>query len=270
MSTTPSRVASTHIRRTAAPPARGARLDPATAGRTQRRERARHQRPGTGRAPRAAARDDPAPHRGAGLAGGRAGAAPGGGAAGAASPPRCPWTCAGHSPLVSRQDAFIGRAAELTAIVRALHDPGSRLLTLTGPPGVGKTRLALEAMRRLAALVPGRDRRRRPAPITSPLARHARHRRRRGRAGDRDGGAARSPPRRGSRRDPRCCCSTISSTCWRRLPTSTTCSRAAPACELLVTSREPLRIRGEQVLPVPPLAMPPLDARDGRARDGRP
>jgi predicted ATPase len=40
---------------------------------------------------------------------------------------------------------FIGRADELKAIHAHLADPGCRLLTLVGPGGVGKTRLALAA-----------------------------------------------------------------------------------------------------------------------------
>ena len=40
---------------------------------------------------------------------------------------------------------FIGRQNELQQIGRMLADPGSRLLTLTGAGGVGKTRLALQA-----------------------------------------------------------------------------------------------------------------------------
>lgn len=40
---------------------------------------------------------------------------------------------------------FVGRAAELAAISRRLDDDDCRLLTLVGPGGAGKTRLALEA-----------------------------------------------------------------------------------------------------------------------------
>ncbi len=40
---------------------------------------------------------------------------------------------------------FIGRQATLGEIVRRLHDPNCQLLTLLGPGGVGKTRLAIQA-----------------------------------------------------------------------------------------------------------------------------
>jgi len=40
---------------------------------------------------------------------------------------------------------FVGREEELTQIEERLQDPSCRLLTLTGPGGIGKTRLALEA-----------------------------------------------------------------------------------------------------------------------------
>ena len=43
---------------------------------------------------------------------------------------------------------FVGRQRELADLIRRLVDPGCRLLTLVGPGGVGKTRLALEAAHR--------------------------------------------------------------------------------------------------------------------------
>ncbi len=39
---------------------------------------------------------------------------------------------------------LIGREPELAALTRLLHDPQCRLLTLVGPGGIGKTRLAIE------------------------------------------------------------------------------------------------------------------------------
>lgn len=46
--------------------------------------------------------------------------------------------------------SFVGREEEMTNIVQRLTDPVCRLLTLVGPGGVGKTRLAKQCMPRLA------------------------------------------------------------------------------------------------------------------------
>ena len=54
---------------------------------------------------------------------------------------------------------LVGRAQELDTIIQSLVAGETRLLTLTGPAGVGKTRLALEAAARLAEDTPlGSDR----------------------------------------------------------------------------------------------------------------
>ena len=47
--------------------------------------------------------------------------------------------------------ALLGREVEVQALRRWLTDPAARLITLTGPGGVGKTRLALEVARAIAS-----------------------------------------------------------------------------------------------------------------------
>jgi predicted ATPase/class 3 adenylate cyclase len=49
---------------------------------------------------------------------------------------------------------FLGREAELAEVVGRLTDPDTRLLTLTGPGGTGKTRLALQAAAEVADAFP--------------------------------------------------------------------------------------------------------------------
>jgi predicted ATPase/predicted negative regulator of RcsB-dependent stress response len=53
--------------------------------------------------------------------------------------------------LPAQTTPFVGRENELEGLARLLHDPQARLVTVLGPGGMGKTRLALEAA---AACVP--------------------------------------------------------------------------------------------------------------------
>lgn len=50
-------------------------------------------------------------------------------------------------PLPQPLTPFVGRQEELTAVTTLLADPTNRLVVLHGPTGVGKSRLALEAVR---------------------------------------------------------------------------------------------------------------------------
>jgi predicted ATPase/DNA-binding SARP family transcriptional activator len=52
---------------------------------------------------------------------------------------------------------FVGRQRELADLIRRLTDPACRLLTLAGPGGIGKTRLALQAAHTLAETWAGDD-----------------------------------------------------------------------------------------------------------------
>jgi predicted ATPase/DNA-binding XRE family transcriptional regulator len=69
-----------------------------------------------------------------------------------AAPPRSP--PASGAPIEQLPVAvasLVGRDSELEEIASRLNDPACRLLTLVGPGGVGKTRLAIEAARRQSA-----------------------------------------------------------------------------------------------------------------------
>lgn len=57
-------------------------------------------------------------------------------------------------PLPTRATPFLGRRAELAQVTDRLADPECRLLTLVGPGGFGKTRLALAVAGRLAEREP--------------------------------------------------------------------------------------------------------------------
>jgi predicted ATPase/DNA-binding CsgD family transcriptional regulator len=139
--------------------------------------------------------------------------------------------------------------------------PGVRLLSMTGPPGIGKTRLSIEAAARLVdnfsdgvwfiSLAPITD----PALVASAIAQAL---------GLKESGAR-----------------PLSESLTEHLldkqmlllldnfeqvveaaPLVAEMLAAAPGIKVLVTSREVLHVRGEQDFPVPPLALPPQGAKD--------
>ena len=70
--------------------------------------------------------------------------------------------------LPAQATSFEGREEELASIDQLLSDPSCRLLTLLGPGGIGKTRLALEAAGQKATSYPGEVYFVPLAPVSSP------------------------------------------------------------------------------------------------------
>jgi predicted ATPase/DNA-binding XRE family transcriptional regulator len=160
--------------------------------------------------------------------------------------------------LAAEPTPLVDRVHELDTIVRALATGEARLLTLTGPAGVGKTRLALDAAARLAE---GADRFRDGvtlvdlAPIRDPdLALGAIARA----LGQLDVGSRPALERLAeSLRDRRQLL--VLDNFEQVLPTAASLSdllAACPGLALLVTSRVPLRLRWEQTLRIAPFPVP--------------
>jgi predicted ATPase len=60
----------------------------------------------------------------------------------------------GPAPLPTPLTPIVGREDEIAAVLAMLRDPDVHLVTLIGPGGIGKTRLAIEVARRMSAAVP--------------------------------------------------------------------------------------------------------------------
>ncbi|MGW4382995.1 ATP-binding protein [Kitasatospora sp. NPDC004531] len=148
---------------------------------------------------------------------------------------------------------FVGRAAELDALADLLGR--ARLVTVTGPGGVGKSRLALRAAARLAADFPDGAHLADLAPVRDPLLL--------GPAVLAALGPADRPPLAERRLllvlDG---CEHLVDACAELVDALL---RAAPGLRVLATSRQSLRAVGEHLLPLAPLPVEPEAGADSEA-----
>ena len=155
---------------------------------------------------------------------------------------------------------LIGRDDSLAEILRLAA--AQRFVTLTGPGGIGKTRLALAAAHRLlpqiddgvwlAELAPS------PTPSLVPAAVAAA-------VGLELAAGAVTAERVANALNGKALLLVLDN-CEHLIDAAAMMAeallRANPAARVIATSREPLRAEGEQIYPVPPLAVPAADVND--------
>ncbi len=151
--------------------------------------------------------------------------------------------------------ALIGRERELAFAQQILADPRSRLLTLTGPGGVGKTRLSLEIAHAMAdsfsdgvafvSLAPVND----PTLVVASIA---------AALGLREDSSSSLIERlKNALRDRhRLLVLDNFEQVIAAAPLVVELLSAAPQVRVIVSSRAPLRVRGERELPLAPLGLP--------------
>lgn len=157
--------------------------------------------------------------------------------------------------------SFIGRQRELARITDQLAAPACRLLTLTGPPGTGKTRLALEAAGSaldsfrdgaiFVALAPVQD-----ANLVAGAIAQA--------MGIKEAAGIPSPQMLQSDLRSRQMLLLLDNFehVMEAAPLVADLLAGAPDLTVMVTSRESLRLSGEHEYAVPPLATPDLKRAD--------
>jgi predicted ATPase/class 3 adenylate cyclase len=169
--------------------------------------------------------------------------------------------CARPHNLPAPLTSFVGRERELGEVAALLG--AHRLVTLTGPGGVGKTRLALEVAAAaggdfahgawFVALAPLADPRRVAAAVAQALGVRER------------GGEPLVETLKGALRVQEVLLVLDNvEHLLAAAPLAAELLAAAPGLRVLATSRAPLRVSGEREYPVPPLALPVPPGPSGR------
>ena len=168
-----------------------------------------------------------------------------------------PWRLLSRRPnnLPAPPTAFIGRDLEVVTTLELLRRPGVRLVTLTGPPGIGKTRLSLRVAAELldsmadgaffVPLAPVSD----PELVPSAIAQSL---------GVRETAGRPLPEALEEHMRDRQMLLVLDNF-EQVVPAATQVAAllmAAPRLQVLVTSREILNLYGEHDLPVPPMSTP--------------
>lgn len=162
------------------------------------------------------------------------------------------------APLPASLTSLVGREREVREVEDLLRRPDVRLVTLTGPGGVGKTRLALRLAERLAGDFPSGVAFVSLAPIAEPYLvpsaiAHA--------LGVRESGWRPIGEMLGSFLRGRRVLLVLDNfeQVVDAAPSITALLASCPDLKVLVTSRMALRVLGEQEFPVPPLTLPDPD-----------
>jgi class 3 adenylate cyclase len=160
--------------------------------------------------------------------------------------------------LPAQVTPFIGRVQELTEVTNLLKNPDTRLVTLSGPGGTGKTRLGLQVAAEVldefqhgvffVNLAPARDKESVTSTLSHVLGIHE---------------SVRMNPLEGiidALRDQKLLL--FMDNFEQVIPSALIVGELLQACpkiKFLVTSRELLHLRGEHDYPVPPLQLPDPD-----------
>lgn len=157
--------------------------------------------------------------------------------------------------LPVRTSSFVGREGELRGLVGSLRRPDVRLVSLTGPGGAGKTRLALEAAAEVLPTFPDGvflvdlSAEREPEKVFAAIGRTVEL-----------PGVTDDPPLKALERGLRGSRMLLVLDNFEQVtdaaPGVAELLQHCPDLTVLVTSRESLRVRGEALFPVPPLSLP--------------